>query len=161
MNYKMEIFSDNYYFFIKERKNDIALYYSVSNTLNEARKNDEILIFEKKSEKKLKNEIAKIKKDKKIKSTKDLKSHMSKLSFNFRSNSIMVLNFYQCIYFFPLLWTEILFITLNQCKDCLVPHNWHFFWQLILILFLFIFHLIIIFFIIKSVLHSSLTKIVY
>jgi hypothetical protein len=77
MNYKMEIFSDNYYFFIKERKNDIALYYSVSNTLNEARKNDEILILEKKSEKKLKNEIAKIKKDKKIKSTKDLKSHMS------------------------------------------------------------------------------------
>ena len=53
------------------------LYYSVSNTLNEARKNDEILIFEKKNGKKLTKELNKIKNEKKIKSTKELKSHMT------------------------------------------------------------------------------------
>ena len=64
MNSKIEAFSNNLYFFLKERENDVALYFSVSNTLNEARKNDEIMLFEKKNLEKVKKEIGKIQKDK-------------------------------------------------------------------------------------------------
>lgn len=76
MNSKIETFSNNLYFFLKERENDVALYFSVSNTLNEARKNDEIMLFEKKNLEKVKKEIGKIQKDKKIKSSKGLKSRL-------------------------------------------------------------------------------------
>ena len=76
MNSKIEAFSNNLYFFLKERENDVALYFSVSNTLNEARKNDEIMLFEKKNLEKVKKEIGKIQKDKKIKDTKGLKSRL-------------------------------------------------------------------------------------
>jgi len=76
MNSKIETFSNNLYFFLKERENDVALYFSVSNTLNEARKNDEIMLFEKKNLEKVKKEIGKIQKDKKIKDTKGLKSRL-------------------------------------------------------------------------------------
>jgi len=76
MNNKIETFSNNYYFFLKEREDDVALYYSISNTLNEARKNDEIMIFEKKNVEKIKKEIKKIQKEKKLKNTEDLKSRL-------------------------------------------------------------------------------------
>ena len=76
MNNKIETFSNNYYFFLKEREDDVALYFSISNTLNEARKNDEIMIFEKKNVEKIKKEIKKIQKEKKLKNTEDLKSHL-------------------------------------------------------------------------------------
>ena len=76
MNNKIETFSNNYYFFLKEREDDVALYFSISNTLNEARKNDEVMIFEKKNVEKIKKEIKKIQKEKKLKNTKDLKSHL-------------------------------------------------------------------------------------
>jgi len=76
MNNRFEIFSNNYYFFLKERKDDIALYFSVSNTITEARKKDEIMLFEKKNLEKVKKEIKKIQKDKKVKNTDDMKSHL-------------------------------------------------------------------------------------
>jgi hypothetical protein len=76
MNNKIETFSNNYYFFLKEREDDIALYYSVSNTLSEARKNDKVILFEKKNLPKVKQEIKKIQKVKKIKNTDEMKSHL-------------------------------------------------------------------------------------
>lgn len=76
MNNRFETFSNNYYFFLKEREDDIALYFSVSNTLNEARKNDEIMLFEKKNLEKVKKEVKKIQKEKKIKNTDGMKSHL-------------------------------------------------------------------------------------
>lgn len=76
MNNRFEIFSNNYYFFLKEREDDIALYFSVSNSLNEARKNDEVMLFEKKNLEKVKKEIKKIQKEKKVKNTGEMKSHL-------------------------------------------------------------------------------------
>jgi len=76
MNNRFETFSNNYYFFLKEREDDIALYFSVSNTITEARKKDEIMLFEKKNLEKVKKEIKKIQKDKKVKNTDDMKSHL-------------------------------------------------------------------------------------
>jgi hypothetical protein len=78
MNNRIESFSNNYYFFLKEREDDIALYYSMSNTINEARKSDEIMIFEKKNLEKVKGEVKKIQKDKKIKNKGELKKHLKK-----------------------------------------------------------------------------------
>ena len=73
-----EYYKKPYYFYIKEGKNDLSLYFSVSETLTEARKKDEVLKFDKKNKKDVENEVKKIIKDKKIKKTSDLKKHFSK-----------------------------------------------------------------------------------
>jgi len=77
MEFRKEYFSSPYYFFLKEGKDDITLYFSVSNTLTEARKKDEILKFKKTQKDSLKKELSKIKKEKNIKNTSDLKKHLS------------------------------------------------------------------------------------
>jgi len=77
MEFRKEYFSSPYYFFLKEGKDDITLYFSVSNTLTEARKKDEILKFKKTQKNSLKKELSKIKKEKNIKNTSDLKKHLS------------------------------------------------------------------------------------
>ena len=73
-----EYYKKPYYFYIKEGKNDLSLYFSVSETLTEARKKDEVLKFDKKNKKDVENEVKKIIKDKKVKKTSDLKKHLSK-----------------------------------------------------------------------------------
>ena len=41
VNFNEEYFSNNCYFFLKEGKDKISLYYSVGNTITESRKKDE------------------------------------------------------------------------------------------------------------------------
>ena len=42
-----EYFSSPYYFFLKEGNNKYSLYFSIEDTLNEARKKDEVVHFKK------------------------------------------------------------------------------------------------------------------
>jgi hypothetical protein len=51
MLFKKEYFSSPYYFFLKEGRNSIDLYFSVQGTLTEARKKDEKISFNKKWDK--------------------------------------------------------------------------------------------------------------
>ena len=55
MEFNKEYFSSPYYFYIKEGKDTISVYFSVSNTLTEARKKDEIVKFDKKNKKEAAN----------------------------------------------------------------------------------------------------------
>ena len=78
MEFRKEYFQPPYYFYIKEGKNDIHIYFSVSNTLTEARKKDEIVKFDKKYKKEVEKELSKIQKEKKLKTNSDVKKHLSK-----------------------------------------------------------------------------------
>lgn len=78
MEFSKEYFNTPYYFYLKEGKNDIYVYFNFSNTLTEARKKDEVIKFNKRHMNEVKKEISKITKDKKIKSGKELKSKLEK-----------------------------------------------------------------------------------
>jgi len=78
MEFSKEYFNTPYYFYLKEGKNDIYVYFNFSNTLTEARKKDEVIKFNKKHMSEVKKEISKITKDKKIKNGKELKSKLEK-----------------------------------------------------------------------------------
>jgi hypothetical protein len=78
MDFSKEYFNSPYYFYIKEGKNDIYVYFNVSNTLTEARKKDDVVKFDKKHKKEIEKELSKIQKDKKLKTTKDVKDKLSK-----------------------------------------------------------------------------------
>ena len=52
IEFDKEYFKKPYYFFLKERGDKISLYYSVSNTLTEAKKKDEKIDLPKTQEKK-------------------------------------------------------------------------------------------------------------
>ena len=60
INFNKEYFSDNYYFFLKDRGDKISLYYSYSDTLTESRKSDKKVDFDKKDTKKVKDIIKKV-----------------------------------------------------------------------------------------------------
>lgn len=68
-----EYFLKPYYFFLTEKSDRISLYYSIGNTLNESKKEDEKIDFEKKDKEKVKKGILKILKDKKIKTKGQIK----------------------------------------------------------------------------------------
>jgi hypothetical protein len=68
-----EYFFKPYYFFLTEKSDRISLYYSIGNTLNESKKEDEKLDFEKKDKDKVRKGILKILKDKKIKTKGQIK----------------------------------------------------------------------------------------
>lgn len=76
MELNKEYLFGSYYFYLSETKDKINLYFSVSNTLSEARKKDEVVSFDKKNKKNLEKFISKITKDKKIKTTSELKKHI-------------------------------------------------------------------------------------
>ena len=78
MEFSKEYFNSPYYFYIKEGKNDIYVYFNVSNTLTEARKKDEVVKFNKKHKKEVAGELSKIQKEKKLKSGKDVKNRLEK-----------------------------------------------------------------------------------
>jgi len=78
MEFNKEYFSSPYYFYIKEGKESISVYFSVSNTLTEARKKDEIVKFNKKNKKEVEKTILKIQKDKKLKNNSDVKKTLNK-----------------------------------------------------------------------------------
>ena len=64
INFNTEYYSNNYYFFLKERADKISLYYSIADTLTESRKNDERIDFDKKDSKKVKNILGNVLKSK-------------------------------------------------------------------------------------------------
>ena len=63
IEFEKEYFNKPYYFFLKDRGNKISLHYSVSENLNEAKKEDSKMDFPKKEEKNVKNFISKTLKD--------------------------------------------------------------------------------------------------
>lgn len=78
MEFNKEYFLSPYYFYIKEGKETISVYFSVSNTLSEARKKDEVVKFNKKNKKEVEKTISKIQKEKKLKTNSDVKKTLSK-----------------------------------------------------------------------------------
>lgn len=78
MLYRKEYYKHPYYFFLKEGKETITLYFSVQNTLSEARKKDEKISFNKKDKKYIEKELTKIFQEKKAKSTEDVKKKLEK-----------------------------------------------------------------------------------
>lgn len=78
MEFNKEYFISPYYFYIKEGKDSISVYFSVSNTLTEARKKDEVVKFNKKDKKEIEKTISKIQKEKKLKTNTDIKKTLSK-----------------------------------------------------------------------------------
>lgn len=77
MELNKDYFVKPYYFFLKESKDKFIVYFSVSNTLSEARKKDEKIEFDIKEKPKVKKRIRKIAKDKKIKTAKGVKKALS------------------------------------------------------------------------------------
>ena len=57
IEFEKEYFNKPYYFFLKDRGNKISLHYSVSENLNEAKKEDNKMDFPKKEEKNVKKQI--------------------------------------------------------------------------------------------------------
>lgn len=74
-----EYYSSPYYFFLRDKGKNYSLYFSVESNLNEARRKDENLIFEKKKGRLVKKYIDKVLKDKKIKDTKTVKKNLEEL----------------------------------------------------------------------------------
>jgi len=74
-----EFFSSPYYFLMRDKGNKYSLYFSVENTLTEARKKDEVVHFSKEKGEKVKKHLKKIAKEKKIKDTKTLKTDIEEL----------------------------------------------------------------------------------
>jgi hypothetical protein len=74
-----EFFSSPYYFLLRDKGNKYSLYFSAEETLTEARKKDEVIHFDKKKGKKVKDYLEKTVKDKKNKSTKKIKTDLEEL----------------------------------------------------------------------------------
>lgn len=70
-----EYFLKPYYFYIAEKEDKISLYYSVSETLSESRKNDEKIDFEKKDLKHVRKTVQSILKSKKLKTKDQIKKY--------------------------------------------------------------------------------------
>ena len=74
-----EFYSSPYYFLLRDKGNKYSLYFSVEENLNEARKKDEVIHFEKSKGEKVKNHLKKVAKEKKVKTTKGLKKDLEEL----------------------------------------------------------------------------------
>jgi hypothetical protein len=89
-----EFFSPPYYFYLKENKNTYSLYFSVENTLNEARKKDEVVKIPKNKLKKVEDYLKKVLKVKN-KTTEKVKSEIEELvdgDGGFMSSKIPILD---------------------------------------------------------------------
>lgn len=73
ISYNTEYFGNNCYFYLRDRGDKISLYYSVGDTLNESRKNDERQDFDKMDSKKIKSFMDKVLKSKKKYSKEQIK----------------------------------------------------------------------------------------
>lgn len=76
VNFNEEYFSNNCYFFLKEGKDKISLYYSIGDTITESRKKDEKKDFDKKNEKKLKKYVSKVLSTKEKKSKEEIEKDL-------------------------------------------------------------------------------------
>lgn len=74
-----EFYSSPYYFLLRDKGNKYSLYFSVENTLTEARKKDEVINFDKSKVGKIKKYLNKILKDKSKKSTEEVKKNLEEL----------------------------------------------------------------------------------
>ena len=74
-----ELYSSPYYFLLRDKGNKYSLYFSVESTLTEARKKDEKIDFDKKHGDKVRKRLSKIAKEKKVKSTKEVKGEIEEL----------------------------------------------------------------------------------
>ena len=79
INVNEEYFNSPYYFLIREKTDKYSLYFSISNTLSEARDNDEVFNFDKKNIKKVKNHLNKMVKGKKPTTKKKFKKELEEL----------------------------------------------------------------------------------
>ena len=74
-----EFYSSPYYFFLRDKGKDYSLYFSVEETLTEARKKDEMIKVPKDKVKHVKAYLEKLLKGKKKKSTKDVSGELEEL----------------------------------------------------------------------------------
>jgi len=74
-----EIYSSPYYFFLKEKGNDYSLYFSVENTLTEARKKDKMVKIPKEKLELIKKYINKVINSKKKKSSSEVEGEIDEL----------------------------------------------------------------------------------
>jgi len=74
-----EFYSSPYYFLMRDKGNKYSLYFSIENTLTEARKKDEVIHFDKKHGDKVKKHLSKIAKEKKVKNQKVMKKDLEEL----------------------------------------------------------------------------------
>jgi len=79
INFNEEYFSDNYYFFLKDRGNKISLYYSYADTLTESRKKDIRVDFDKDKTEKVKDIVNKVINLKKKPSFKDVEKKIKSI----------------------------------------------------------------------------------
>jgi len=79
ININEEYFNSPYYFLIREKIDKYSLYFSINNTLSEARDNDEVVHFDKKNIKKVKNYLNNIVKTKRKPTKKKLKKELEEL----------------------------------------------------------------------------------
>jgi hypothetical protein len=75
-----EYFSNNTYFFLKKKDNEIDVYYSVNETINEARQFDEVISLPVKKEKSILSLVEKVMKSKKKFTKDDLKKLIDKIN---------------------------------------------------------------------------------
>jgi hypothetical protein len=75
-----EYFLKPYYFFLTEKTNKLSLYYSVGETLNESKKNDDKIDFDKKNINKVKSGISNILKSKKLKTKDHIKKYFEPIN---------------------------------------------------------------------------------
>lgn len=74
-----EFYSHPYYFFLRDKGKEYNLYFSVENTLTEARKKDEMIKIPKSKLKQLKSKLEQILKSKKTKTTKEVGGEIEEL----------------------------------------------------------------------------------
>lgn len=79
INIDKEFYSHPYYFFLRDKGKEYNLYFSVENTLSEARKKDEMVKIPKGKLKQLKMKLKNIVSSKSKKSTKDVKGEIEEL----------------------------------------------------------------------------------
>jgi hypothetical protein len=77
-----EYFSNNLYFFLKKKEDNIDVYFSVSKTIKEAREIDEIVTIPSSNEKKLISILEKVSKIKKKFKKEDIKKLLNKIKTN-------------------------------------------------------------------------------
>ena len=79
ISYNQEYFKNNCYFFLKDKGENISLYYSIADTLSESRKKDDKKDFKKKDEKKVKKVMDKFLNKKTKPSKKELEQELDEL----------------------------------------------------------------------------------
>lgn len=79
INLNEEYFESGYYFLLREKKDGIHMWYSVSKTINEAREQDDYIKFPKEMLGKVQKYLDRLTKNKKSKTQKEVKSELEEL----------------------------------------------------------------------------------